>query len=170
MPATLVRCWSDEHKVEWVLLCTWAIESLDQAVEAIGYYEQRWKIEEFHKALKTGCGIERSQLKDAHGIDVLLGFLSVITMHIYALRERAKATPEAPAQDHVNPDFLDTLCSVRKLSKTGLTVKQYYREVAQVGGFLGRRRDGDPGWQTLWRGMNRLETWVVGFRAAKKCG
>jgi hypothetical protein len=125
---------------------------------------------EFHKCLKTGCGIENSQLKEAHAIDALLGFLSIAAVRLLALKELARTNPDAPAKEHVDQGYIDVPCTVQKLKNRQPTVRQFWREVARVGGFLARKSDGDPGWQTLWRGMRHLEDWVVGYQAAKKCG
>ncbi|MHB8254256.1 MAG: transposase [Acidiferrobacter sp.] len=75
LTASIVRCWDDRYGVEWLLLATWPVNSADDAAQYVQWYEQRWSIEEFHKCLKSGCQIERSQLKQAQAVDVLLGFV-----------------------------------------------------------------------------------------------
>lgn len=97
LKASVVRCWDAEHGVEWLLLATWEITCFEDAKQCVEWYEQRWRIEEFHKCLKTGCKIESSQLKHASAVDVLLGFCSIIAMRLLALTLLARAHPDTAA-------------------------------------------------------------------------
>ncbi|MFT5934950.1 MAG: hypothetical protein ACI9M6_002006 [Hydrogenophaga sp.] len=85
----------------------------------------------------------------------------------------ARARPDEPAAQHIEASYLRVLCAMRKLLAE-LTVRAYWREVARMGGFLGRTNDRDPGWQTLWKGLEKLEAWVVtwldGFEEGRTCG
>jgi len=174
LDVSIVRCWDDKHSVEWLLLATWPVESLDAATQCIQWYEQRWSIEEFHKCLKSGCRVESSQLKDAKSVDVLLGFCSIVAVRLLALARLARLKPDEPASRHIDPVYLTVLCAMRKLESRTLTVRGYWREVARIGGFLARTLDGDPGWKTLWEGLMKLENWVLawtnGYERGKNSG
>lgn len=170
LAASVVRCWDARNDVEWLLLATWPINSFDDAAQCVLWYEQRWSIEEFHKCLKSGCNIERSQLKQAHAVEALLGFCSVVAVRLLALQRVARCCTDEAAAAHVDEDHLTVLCAKRNVEPQALTVQGYLREVARLGGFLARTHDGDPGWQTLWRGLTLLDAWVDGYQLAKKCG
>lgn len=172
LQASVLRCWDDEHDLEWLLLATWAIDTWAQACECVQWYTQRWRIEEFHKCLKTGCRIECSQLKHAQATQVLLGFCSVVAVRLLALSRVVKTYPEALAKEQVEDDYVQVLCSQQGLCAQTLTVVGYWREVARMGGFLARKHDKVPGWQTLWRGLTRLDDMVCGYRLSRRtqCG
>jgi hypothetical protein len=173
LDASVLRVWDAQHAVEWVLLFTGTLNSFEQAAHCVGWYEQRWSIEEFHKCLKSGCRIEHSQLKQARAVQALLGFSSIVAVRLLALARLARARPDEPAAQHIEARYLRVLCAMRKLPAE-LTVRAYWREVARMGDFLGRTHDRDPGWQTLWKGLEKLETWVVawldGFEEGRTCG
>lgn len=172
--ASIVRCWDDAHDIEWLLLATWPVASFEDAVQCVRWYEQRWSIEEFHKCLKSGCRIERSQLEQARATQALLAFASVVAVRLLALSRLARQAPQAPATQHIKSAELTVLCAVRKLDRERLTVHQFWHEVARIGGFLARKSDKDPGWQTLWKGLRTLDEWVNawndGYLQGQRCG
>jgi hypothetical protein len=127
------------------------------ALEVIEYYEKRWMIEEYHKCLKTGCAMEARQLERADGLEALLGFLSIIAVRLLQLREASRQEPDALARHLIAPELLTTVQSYLKLPPGDLTMREFWRAVARLGGFLGRKSDGNPGWQTIWRGWQKLQ-------------
>ena len=153
--------------IRWVLFTSLPVETFDDAWTVIGYYELRWLVEEYHKALKTGCATESVQLKTAGRLEAFVGLTSVVAIRLLKLKSLARTTPEVPAQRVVPRVWLQML----KLARKGLnrvhdmTVGQFYREVAKLGGFLGRKSDGEPGWITIWRGWEKLNAYV--FVASK---
>ena len=136
--------------------------TFDDAWAVIGYYELRWLVEEYHKALKTGCRTEKRQLKAAGRLEAFVGLASVVAVRLLQLKSLARTNPEVPAQRVVPRVWLQMLKLARKgLNRVhDLTVGQFYREVAKLGGFLGRKSDGQPGWITIWRGWEKLNTYV----------
>jgi len=153
--------------IRWVLFTSLPVETFEDAWTAIGYYESRWLVEEYHKALKTGCATESRQLKAASRLEAFVGLTSVVAIRLLQLKSLARTDPEVPAQRVVPRVWLQMLKLARKnLNRVyDLTVGQFYREVAKLGGFLGRKSDGDPGWITIWRGWEKLNTYV--FVASK---
>jgi hypothetical protein len=153
--------------IRWVLFTSLPVATFDDAWMVIGYYEQRWLVEEYHKAIKTGCATESRQLKAAGRLEAFVGLTSVIAIRLLQLKSLARTNPEVPAQRVVPRIWLQMLKLARKrLTRVhDLTVGQFYREVAKLGGFLGRKSDGDPGWITIWRGWEKLNTYV--FVASK---
>jgi hypothetical protein len=130
-------------------------------------YGFRWNSEEYHKALKTGCRTESRQLKAAGRLEALVALTGVVAVRLLQLKSLARTNPEIPAKRVVPRVWLAMLKLARKnLSRVhDLTVGQFYREVAKLGGFLGRKSDGEPGWITIWRGWEKLNMFV--FVASK---
>lgn len=148
--------------IEWALLTSLAIQSFDAAWEVIGYYEKRWLIEEWHKALKTGCRVTARQLKTKDRLEAMVGLLSVVSVRLLQLKSAARTDPDRPACRVVPARWLKVLCAVRKKLPRPLTVGVFYHELAKLGGFLGRKHDGEPGWITIWRGWLKLHLLVCG--------
>lgn len=147
--------------IRWVLLTSLPVERWEQVWEAIGFYEQRWLIEEYHKALKTGCNCQSHQLKTKGRLEALVGLTSVVAIRLLQLKSFARTHPEKKARSVVPSVWLRMLKLAGKLSNVSdLTVGQFYREVAKLGGFLARKGDGEPGWITIWRGWEKLNLYV----------
>jgi hypothetical protein len=121
----------------------------------VGWYAKRWLVEEYHKSLKTGCRMEKRQLRSAAGIKRLLGFLGIVAVRVLQLREVSRNTPEVPAIEAV-PELMVKLVAGRLEISESMSFGEFWRNVARVGGFIGRKSDGDPGWQTLWKGWLRV--------------
>ncbi len=167
--AWVVRVWEVNpppkvEKVEWILLSSLPVHSWDDAHQRCQWYAQRWLIEDFHKALKSGCRIERTQLNDRLDIERLLGFLSPIALRLLQIRQFARQTPDTPARLEIDPLPLRILAAELRANPTTMTIAQFWSGVAQLGGHLGRTRDGPPGWITLWRGYRQLQLMVRGAR------
>jgi hypothetical protein len=110
------------------------------------------------------------QLKTAGRLEAMLGLMSVAAVRLLRLKSLARTSPEIPAERVVPRVWLAMLKAARKgLHRVhDLTVGQFYREVAKLGGFLGRKGDGDPGWITIWRGWEKLNNFVHGAALADK--
>ena len=139
--------------IEWILFTSMPVESFADAWRIISYYEKRWLIEEWHKALKTGCRVECRQLKCKESLERITGLLSVVAVRLLQLKSEARTNPERPARQIVPWHWIKMLIAARKRMKnvtaTTMTVGQFYRELAKLGGFLGRKSDGEPGWITI---------------------
>jgi hypothetical protein len=166
--------------IEWVLVTSLSVKSFADAWRIIGYYEKRWLIEEWHKALKTGCRVTERQLQARNRLEALTGLLSVVAVRLLQLKSVARTEPNRPACDVVPQRWIDMLCRLRKhlAKKTeSLSVREFYRELAKLGGFIGRKSDGEPGWITIWRGWQKFHLMIRGYELAdapvereKKCG
>jgi hypothetical protein len=172
-----VRCWETsqrKHALEWILFTTVPVTDAASAWERIEWYRLRWVVEEYHKALKTGCAREQRQRQKAQGLLALLGLLAIVAVRLLQLRTVARSAPDTPASQGVEPELLETVVRLRGRSASPMTADQFWRAVAGLGGFLGRKGDGNPGWQTLWRGWQRLQDLCWGVQAAPvpsdKCG
>jgi hypothetical protein len=151
--------------LHWVLLTSEPIETLQECVRVIQLYSRRWKIEEFHMGLKTGCHTEERQLEDRHGLEIFLGLASVISTVLLRLRDAARRAE--PAQQVLTPVQILLLRSKYPALSSCPTAQDALRTVARLGGFLARRGDGQPGWRTLWHGMEKLLFMEFGYYVAK---
>lgn len=160
--------------IEWVLYTSLPVKTFNDAWRIVEYYECRWLIEEYHKALKTGCTVERRLLRGSDRLEAMVGLMSVVAMRLLQLKTVSRGAPDTPARKLVPSLWLEMLKATRRNLRRvhDLTIYQFYRELAKLGGFLGRRSDGEPGWITIWRGWEKLNTLVRGAQLAtlNKCG
>jgi hypothetical protein len=176
----VVRVWEVEapegvEPVEWILLTSLPADTLEEALQMAQWYAWRWLIEEYHKCLKSGCAVEKRQLEQSDRLEALLGILVVIAVRLLALKQQVHQKPQSPALEHVDQLSVEVLVIKRRLKKKpqDLSLHEFWREVAKMGGFLGRKSDGEPGWQTLWRGWRDLQLLAEGaaiFAQRDKCG
>mgnify|MGYP001766048834 CR=1 FL=1 len=167
----IVRAWeatppADGEALEWLLATTVPVATAADALERLDWYTARWLVEDYHQCLKTGCAIEQRDFEEAVRIERLLGFLAIVAVRLLQLRESARQEPNAPALATVAPLFVHLLAAKLRLAGNTITLRQFWRGVAQLGGFRGRRSDGDPGWKTLWAGWLQLEALADGARLA----
>ena len=161
------------ESLHWVLLTSWPVGGLKEAMRVVKAYTRRWLIEEYHKALKTGTGIERSQLSTAQRITSLLGILAVVAARLLHMKLLATTLPDEPVSPgELEPQALRVLEAKFGPPQEGWTNRSTIRAVARLGGFIGRKSDGEPGWLVIWRGWRSLMLIGQGFDLAKgqKCG
>lgn len=157
--------------LDWILLTSETVACFEDAWIVIGYYEMRWRVEDYHKCLKTGCQVESRQYKTSDRLERVTGVLSIVAVRLLQLKFAARTDPSPPANDTIPPDWIEALKQVRNIQRPIETAKDFLREVAKLGGFLGRKSDGDPGWITIWRGFNKLILCLRGVQGAyEKCG
>ena len=175
MHAVLVReetAPGGESPLEWLLLTTLPVESFEQARKMVSWYTTRWGIEDFHRTLKSGCRIEDRQLENAHRLENCLAIDMVVAWRILHLRHLSRVDPDAPCTVYFTQDEFEALHAVTRpdkpLPKQPISIREATRLVAQLGGFLGRKSDGEPGAETLWRGLQRLDAICIGWRAARR--
>jgi hypothetical protein len=167
----VIRVWNIEENLEWILFSSLPVEDNKTALEKVDWYSKRWLIEEYHKCLKSGCNIEKSQLKTLEGLLSLLGFLAIVALRLLQIRTLSRLPQKYLAKDKVPQLMLEILCIKYNLSMEKLTIKDFWRKLARLGGFLERKSDGNPGWQTLWIGWMQLQTLTEGaYLGSNKCG
>lgn len=161
-----------EPPISWLLLTTVPVTTAEEAWERVTWYTYRWRIERFHLILKSGCRIEARQLATQARLACCLAVLDAVAVRLLHLTYWARATPDAPATALLDPDEWPVLWAARHpqtpVPPPGApTLRQAVREIAGLGGFLGRRGDGEPGVITLWRGLTRLHDLLTGYHLAK---
>jgi hypothetical protein len=142
--------------LRWVLLTSEAVVKFDDAWQVLEWYERRPLIEEYHKCLKTGCRVESRLYQDGARLAPVVGLLAVLAVRLVQLKTIARAQPAQSATNVVPSTWLRAVQLLLKRTKALTTVNDFFRGLAQLGGFLARKSDGEPGWQTIWRGMDKL--------------
>lgn len=159
--------------LDWVLLTTLPVATVAACNEVIALYKLRWLIEDFHLTLKSGCGVEKTQLKTAKRIEELLAVLCAVAVRVLALRQKSRTDPDAPCTEMLDADEWRVLwiqTHDRRLpdGQQPPTIREAVQMIGRLGGHLGRKRDGMPGVRTLWRGWRDLHLLVLGYRAAQR--
>lgn len=159
----------DHEPIEWLLLTNTPVNSFDEAVQVIAWYCCRWQIEVFHKIIKSGCRVENCCLQTAQRLQNYIALMCVIAWRLHWLTYLNRTEPDLPCTHILTTVEWQALymCihKTTKFPKTPPTVRQAVRWIAQLGGFLGRKSDGEPGITAIWRGWQRLQdlaaTWYV---------
>ncbi len=157
-----------ERPLEWVLLTNVPTDTMAQAAERVAWYARRPVVEEYHKAMKTGCGIELPQLTAEARLQPVIALLSVVAVMLLGLRDDARR-PDAeqrPAAAFVPAEYVRVLSGWRWQDPgRPTTAREFLLAVARLGGHQNRKADGLPGWLTIWRGWMALHHMVLGARA-----
>lgn len=153
--------------LEWILLTNLPCVSVQQTMEKIDWYECRPVVEDYHKGMKTGLGIEQMQLEEAQRLEPAIALLSVSAAVLLELRhlDRDERMQHEPAEQVLPKEQVQMLSLWRYQEERALSVKEAVRLIARLGGHLGRR---PPGWLTLWRGWSRLQDMVAGAAAMQR--
>ncbi len=156
--------------LSWLLFTSMTVETLAQALEKVVWYTRRWGIEVFHRTLKSGCKIEDRQLGNDHRIEACLAIDLVVAWRLFHLVRRGRETPDVPCTVFFEEHEWKALVTFQTRvpvapDASPPTLREATRMVAGLGGFLGRKGDGEPGTETLWRGIQRLDDlaamWII---------
>lgn len=156
--------------VEWMLLTSEKVEDLAAAETVARWYMRRWRIEEFHRALKEGCALEKSQLDDAEDVKRLAAIYGVVAVRLLQLRDMAdEGHPDAENPDALTAfaptNWIKLLAIFEKVPVEKMTPRLFLRGIARKGGFIGRKGDGRPGWKVIWQGWITVSAMIVGVEA-----
>ena len=156
----------------WRLLTNRAVPTLAAAVELLDWYRARWEIELFFLVLKEGCRVERLQLADTDRLQTALALYMVIAWRINRLMRLGRTLPDLPADLVFEADEWRAAFILNKkpVPKTVPPLNTVLRLIAQRGGFLARRHDGEPGAKTIWLGLQEIAVFVEGARYARQFG
>lgn len=147
--------------LQWMLLTTCPVDSFDLAIEKLDWYAKRWCIEVYHRTLKSGCKIEERQLGSAIRIEACLAVDMVVAWRIHHLTKLGREVPTVACT--VFFEEAEWIALTAFISKNPVpppqppSLRQAIHMVASLGGFLGRKGDGEPGTQSLWLGLQRLD-------------
>ena len=151
--------------VEWRLLTNRVADGFAAAIELIDWYRCRWEIETFFHVLKNGCRVEALQLGNVAKLELALAVYLVVSWRLARLVKLGRTHPDLEA----SALFTETewkgayILAKKAIPKKPPTTRELVRQIAMLGGFLGRKGDGEPGVKTLWFGMQRLRDFVEGM-------
>lgn len=160
----------DRKAIEWKLMTDLPVTSMESAIEKLSWYAMRWKIETFHKILKSGCKAKESRLRTAERLTNVIAIFCILSWRNFWLTMMNRTCPEAAPTlaltsteihllNHLLKDNGKTTASSKNLS-------HYVTQVAKLGGYLARASDPPPGNIVMWRGLARLTDIALGFRIA----
>jgi len=151
---------AEVQPIEWLLLTTVAVDSVEDASERVQWYACRWGIEVWHRILKSGCRIEARQLATGERLERCLTLYSVIAWRVFYAIMLARAVPEMPCDVLLDIEEWQALyCAIHHCPTppdSPPMLGEAVRWIAQLGGFVGRRSHDHPGAETLWRGLQHL--------------
>ncbi len=147
--------------LKWMLLTTLPVGTFQEASEKLRWYARRWGIEVYHRTLKSGCKIEERRLGHADRIEACLAIDMVVAWRIFHLCKLGRETPDVPCTVFFEEaEWKALVCHTRNDPTPPAqppTLREATRMVAALGGFLGRKSDGEPGTESLWIGLQRLD-------------
>ena len=160
---------AEEKSISWLLLTTLPINNISDVIIYIKWYSYRWLIEHYHYTLKSGCSLEKLQLKTAKRLEMALATYSIVAWRLLWLTYIARRNPNNDCSVVLEPHewkaLYATIHGKNYHEARRTTLEEVIRWIAQLGGFLGRKNDGFPGVKTIWRGLKRLDdiasTWLL---------
>ena len=156
----------DREKIEWKLLTDLPVRTRQEATEKLEWYAQRWKIETFHKILKSGCRAEEAKLRTAERLVNLIAILTILSWRIFWITMLNRTRPDAaPTEAFTELDqyLLDELVPNKGSPPPAPSLGHYIVKLARLGGYLARAHDPPPGNTVIWRGMSRLTDIELGI-------
>jgi len=156
------------ERLHWILLSTLEASNLELARYVIGCYSSRWAIEEFHKTLKSGCRVERLQFETLPRLFPAIAMMCVVAQQVMFLTKYARIAGDAPASKVSTEEERDTalmwVLEYKYATYDLVSVRDYVRAIGFIGGFHGRKCDGEPGVKSVWQGIRDLNRLVAGRR------
>jgi hypothetical protein len=143
------------------------VHTLEEALEKIRWYALRWKIEMFHKILKSGCRAEGSKLRTAERLSRLLAVFCILSWRVFWMTMVQRTDPEIGAEAAITPQEKTVLNKLFGNPGRRDTLSTYLIRIVRLGGYLARANDGPPGNTVMWRGLCRLTDIQFGFSPAK---
>lgn len=151
-----------QEGISWQLITNVPTDKFEDAVARIAWYTHRWKIETFHRTLKSGCKVEELQSESAEKLMKLVVIYSIIALQIMLLSYIARTRPDEPCEQYLTEEEWKILYRVanktKKLPTEAPTIYEAVVMIAKLGGFPGRKSDGFPGVTVIWRGLTSLYT------------
>ena len=151
-----------QEKIFWQLITNVPTNSVEEAVTRIQWYMQRWKIETFHRTLKSGCKVEELQSESADKLMKLIAIYSIVALQIMELTYLGRAHPDEACEISFTDNEWKLLYRVSNKTKIvpnkPPTIYEAMVMIAKLGGFPGRKSDGYPGVTVIWRGLTKFYT------------
>ena len=165
----------NRKKIEWKLITDLPVNSRADAIEKLEWYALRWKIEVFHKILKSGCKAEESKLRTAQRLTNLVAVFCILSWRVFWMTMLNRSAAEAPptlALTTTEIAVLDRVVNDKPQARRK-TLSHYLTKIARLGGYLARANDPPPGNTVMWRGLSRLTDIALGAAVGagrRNCG
>ncbi|MBI3676655.1 MAG: IS4 family transposase [Proteobacteria bacterium] len=159
--------------IDWKLITDLPVKSCKDAIEKLQWYALRWKIEVFHKILKSGCKAEDSKLRTAERLVNLISVFCIVSWRIFWMTMLNRAAPHAAptlALTATEINLLDRFVPDKAKPSNRKSISRYLIKIARLGGYLARANDPAPGNIVMWRGLSRLANIEMGASAGRNCG
>lgn len=177
---TLLEVWEaqpppDCKPLHWLLWTTLEVQTLEQAVRVVTWYQCRWRIEDVHLTLKSGYNVEELQFETAERLEKLITLITPLAIRVVNLRDAVRERPEAPCTEVLSDPEWRTLQAYFNKQLPGPqqappTLRQAALWIGRLGGHMGRKSDGLPGVRTLWLGFRDLERMTRLFQVCRSFG
>jgi len=156
--------------IEWRLLTNRSAETLGEAAQLIDWYRARWEIELLFLVLKEGCRVEALQLATMQRVERALALFLVVAWRIARLMRLGRTVPDLDAALLLEPEQWQAayILTKKPLPKGPPRLNTVLRMIARLGGFLGRKGDGEPGVKTIWLGLQRVMDFAAGIKFARE--
>ena len=158
---------SGRERINWKLITDLSVCSRSDVIEKLEWYALRWKIEVYHKVLKSGCRVEESRLRSAQRLVNLIATFCILAWRIFWMTMINRSQPAAQptvALTQMELDLLDRVVADKTpIAPDRRCLSLYITKIAKLGGYLGRTRDPAPGNTVMWRGLSRLTDIALGF-------
>lgn len=154
----------------WRLLSTLRVETLAEALEMARWHVKRWQIEEYHRILKTGCRVEARQMRSLERLKPMMALDMIVACSLMGMSAAAREHPASPASDWLDPEEIQALDAYTNKGATPdlqalpMNIGTAVKNIARLGGHLGRKGDGHPGAQVLWQGLHKLNAITEAWR------
>lgn len=162
-----------QEPLRWLLVTTLPIDSWDSAVQLLTWYTYRWRCERLHYVLKSGCQIEELQLEEPDRLQRAIACYLIVAWRLMWLTHEAREHPDDSCVTVLETHEWESLCATiaprKPIPTNPPTLREAVRMIAKLGGFFGRKADGEPGLKTLWIGMRRLADISATWRLARQC-
>ena len=154
--------------IDWMLLTTVETKNFEQACERLTWYSRRWRIEVYHRTVKSGCRIEDRRLDDTNSLEACLAIDLVVAWRVYYLTMAGRETPNIPCDQFFSENEWRVLSAwaTGKPAITAPSIKQTVHWIGKMGGWLTRGKNDNPGTMCMWRGLVRLPNMVNGYLLA----
>ena len=160
----------NRKRIEWKLITDLPVGSRTDVIEKLEWYALRWKIEVFHKILKSGCKAEESKLRTAQRLTNLISLFCILSWRVFWMTMLNRSTPDAPptlALTAIEIGVLDRLVNDKPKARQK-TLSHYLIKIARLGGYLARASDPPPGNTVMWRGLSRLTDIALGATVGRE--
>lgn len=157
-----------EEPIEWLLLTSLPIDTVEQVLQIVEYYASRWEIEIFFRVLKSGCQVEQLQLETTDRVSACLAIYLVVAWRVMFVLMMGRKTPDLPCEAVFSPDEWRAVYTILRREPPpdeAPSLGEMVPLIASLGGYLGRKHDGPPGPKAMWIGIQRMRDFAIAWSA-----